>query len=163
MSLNRPDELAGARDLKINDRVAQELEPAPQIITFEAILPPAMAQLAEEAGVKRASMDILNLFALSVLAGAFISFGAIFATTVGSGSFVFGPTTEAGLPLVGQLPYGVVRLLMGLVFSVGLLMVVIAGAELFTGNNMIVMAWASGRIDTRAVLTNWSIAYIGNC
>lgn len=163
MSLERLDDLERARDCKIGARAPQELEPAPQVITFEAILPATTAQRAEEAGVKRASMDPLNVFVLSVLAGAFISFGAIFATTVGSGGFVFASTTEPGAAFVGQLPYGVVRLLMGLVFSVGLLMVVIAGAELFTGNNMIVMAWASGRVDTRALLTNWSIAFVGNC
>ena len=79
-----------------------------------------------------------TLLVLSVLAGAFISFGAIFATTVGAG-------TRA-------LPYGVVRLLTGVVFSVGLILVIIGGAELFTGNNIIVMAWASGKVKTRALL-----------
>ena len=123
-----------------------------QFVTFEAMLPAAMALRAEESGAKRVAMDPLNLMILSVLAGAFISFGAIFATVVTSGGMDMAP-----------LPYGVSRLLAGLVFSVGLLMVVIAGAELFTGNNMIVMAWASGRVSSRALLTNWGIAYLGNC
>jgi formate/nitrite transporter len=121
----------------------------PQLVSVETILPAAMALRAEENGVKRASMDAAPLFVLSVLAGAFISFGAIFATTVSSGA--------------AALPYGVVRLLTGMAFSVGLLMVVIAGAELFTGNNMIVMAWASRKVTTRALLANWAIAYLGNC
>src|SRR5262245_11769317 len=104
---------------------------APQRITFDAILPATMAVRAEESGVKKAAIDTLTVLALSVLAGAFIAFGAIFATTVSAGA---------------GLPYGVVKLLSGLTFSVGLVLVVIAGAELFTGNNLIVMAWASGNV-----------------
>ena len=93
-------------------------------------LPPAdVAHKAETVGVAKARMAALDVFALSVLAGSFIALGAIFATTVASGG--------AGLP------YGVVRLLAGLTFSLGLILVVVAGAELFTGNNLIVMAWAS--------------------
>ena len=122
-------------------------EVAPQAITFEAIMPASMAVRAEQSGVKRASTDPLTVLVLSVLAGAFIAFGAIFATTV---------TAGAGLP------YGVARLLTGLVFSVGLLMVIIAGAELFTGNNIIVMAWASGKVKTRALLLNWVLSFSGN-
>ena len=94
-------------------------------------------------------MDALTVLVLSVLAGAFISFGAIFATTVSAGS--------AGLP------YGVGRLLTGIVFSTGLILVVVGGAELFTGNNLIVMAWASGKVKTRSVLVNWVVAFTGNC
>jgi formate transporter len=120
----------------------------PQTVTFDAIMPAAMALRAEESGVKRAATDPTTLLALSVMAGAFISFGAIFATTVSAGS--------------ADLPYGVGRLLMGLVFSVGLILVVIGGAELFTGNNIIVMAWASGKVKTRALLLNWVLAFIGN-
>lgn len=111
-------------------------------------MPATMAVRAEESGIKRASTDPTTLFVLSVLAGAFISFGAIFATTVSAGA--------AGLP------YGVVRLLTGLVFSTGLLMVIIGGAELFTGSNIIVMAWASRKVTTRALLLNWVISFAGN-
>ena len=111
-------------------------------------MPAAMALRAEESGVKRASTDPVTLLVLSVLAGAFISFGAIFATTVSAGS--------------ADLPYGVGRLLMGLVFSVGLILVIIGGAELFTGNNIIVIAWASGKVKSRALLLNWVLAFIGN-
>ena len=121
---------------------------SPQLITFDAIMPATMAVRAEESGVKRASTDPITLFALSILAGAFISFGAIFATTVSAGA-------------VG-MPYGVVRLLIGLVFSTGLIMVVVGGAELFTGSNIIVMAWASGKVTTRALLLNWVISFAGN-
>jgi formate/nitrite transporter len=120
---------------------------APQVVTFDAILPASMAVRAEQSGVKRAATDPTTVLVLSVLAGAFISFGAIFATTVTAG--------------VG-LPYGVARLLTGLVFSVGLIMVIIAGAELFTGNNLILMAWASGKVKTRALLLNWVLSFSGN-
>jgi formate/nitrite transporter len=135
---------------------------APQAITLDPIMPAAMAVRAEEAGIRRATMDPLTLMALSVLAGAFISFGAIFATTVSAGSIAV--TTADGAPgFLATLPYGVVRLLTGLVFSVGLILVVVAGAELFTGNNLIVMAWAGGKVRTSAVLQNWTIAFVGNC
>jgi formate transporter len=120
----------------------------PQPITFEAILPGDMAVRAEESGVKKASTDLLTLVVLSVLAGAFIAFGAIFATTVSAGG--------------AALPYGVVRLLTGLAFSLGLILVVIGGAELFTGNNLIVMAWASGKVGTHALLFNWTVVFLGN-
>jgi formate transporter len=119
----------------------------PQVVTFDAIMPANMAVRAEESGVKRAATDPVIVLVLSVLAGAFVSFGAIFATTVTAG--------------VG-LPYGVGRLLTGLVFSAGLIMVIIAGAELFTGNNLIVMAWASGKVRARAVLVNWVLSFTGN-
>jgi formate transporter len=137
-------------------------EPAPpQAITFDAILPPAMALRAEESGVKRASSDPVTLLVLSVVAGAFISFGAIFATTVTAGSI--GVTAADGTWVSSAtLPYGIGRLLIGLVFSVGLIMVIIAGAELFTGNNIIVMAWASGKVKTRALLLNWVLSFSGN-
>ena len=117
---------------------------------------------AEQTGVRRASMDVLTLFVLSVLAGAFISFGAIFATTVTAGSISIGPAGD-GAAMTAALPYGIARLLTGLVFSVGLILVVVGGAELFTGNTLLVMAWASRKVTTRAVLLNWLVAFIGNC
>src|SRR5262245_55780443 len=119
----------------------------PQVVTFDAIMPPSMAERAEKSGVNRAATDPLIVFVLSILAGAFVAFGAIFATTVAAGT---------------GLPYGVSRLLTGLVFSAGLVMVIIAGAELFTGNNLIVMAWASRKIKTRALLLNWVLSFTGN-
>jgi len=135
--------------------------PSPQLVTFDAILPATMAARAEESGVKRASLDPLTLLVLSVLAGAFISFGAIFATTVSAGSIAVA-SAEGAAAFSAGLPYGIVRLLTGVVFCTGLILVVVAGAELFTGNNLIVMAWASGKVKTRDVLLNWTIAFIGN-
>jgi formate/nitrite transporter len=121
---------------------------SPQLITFDAILPAAMAARAEETGARRIATDPATQMVLSVLGGAFIAFGAVFATTVAAGA--------------ADLPYGVVRLLSGLVFSVGLILVLVAGAELFTGNNLIVMAWASGKVGSRALARNWTIAFAGN-
>jgi formate transporter len=112
-------------------------------------LPPAqMARRAEEVGVAKAALGADKLLALGVLAGAFIAMGAIFATTVTAGS--------------SELPYGVGRLLAGLAFSLGLILVVVAGAELFTGNNLIVMAWANRRVSTSRLLWVWVLVYLGN-
>lgn len=118
-------------------------------ITFDSLLPPAMAHKAEDVGVAKANLAITTMFFLSVLAGAFIAMGAIFATTVTAGAS-------------GVLSYGVTRLLGGLVFCLGLILVIVAGAELFTGNNLIVMAWASGKVTTAKLLRNWVIVYVGN-
>ena len=116
---------------------------------FDAILPPEMATRAVEVGVKKATLGASETFVLSVLAGAFIAMGAVFSTTV---------TAGAG----DYLPFGLTKLLGGLTFSLGLILVIIAGAELFTGNNLIVMAWASRRVTTWEVLRNWMIVYAGN-
>lgn len=115
----------------------------------DPLLPQEMALKVEQIGVAKARLDSLSLLTLAVLAGAFIAFGAIFMTVTVAGA------SEA-------LPYGVVRLLAGLVFSLGLILVVIGGAELFTGNNLMVMAWASRQITLRALLRAWGIVYIGN-
>ena len=116
---------------------------------FDALLPAEMAAKAEQIGVKKARLNPVSMFVLAVLAGAFIALGAIFSTTVVAG---------AG----DALPYGVTRLLAGLVFSLGLILVIIGGAELFTGNNLIVMAWANRKVSTRLLLQNWMIVYLGN-
>lgn len=116
---------------------------------FDALLPPEMAVRAEEAGVGKALLDRPTMAALAVLAGAFISLGAVFATTVTAGS-------------TDVVPYGVARLLAGLVFSLGLILVVVGGAELFTGNTLMVMAWADHRIPLRRVLRNWAVVFAGN-
>jgi len=146
---------------------ANDLPPAddqgrlPQMVTFDAIMPAAMAVRAEEAGVRRASAALLNILVLSVLGGAFVSFGAIFATTVSAGSIAV-TQVDGAAALVANLPFGIVRLLIGLVFCVGLILVIVGGAELFTGNTMIVMAWASGKVRTRALLLNWVVVFVGN-
>jgi formate transporter len=135
---------------------------SPQPIMFDAILPAAMAARAEESGIKRAALDPLTLLILSVLGGAFVSFGAIFATTITAGSVAMS-SPDGAAALSASLPYGIVRLLSGLAFCVGLILIVVGGAELFTGNNMIVMAWASRKVRTRALLANWVLSFTGNC
>jgi len=115
---------------------------------LDALPPPDVARKAERVGAFKAAMPALDLFVLGVLAGAFIALGAAFATTVGSGA--------------ADVPYGVTRLLVGLAFTLGLILVVVAGAELFTGNNLIVMAWASRRVSTLGLLRNWALVYAGN-
>jgi formate transporter len=130
-------------------------------IRIDALLPQEMATRAEYLGVRKAEMPFLKMFMLAVLAGGFISLGAIFATTVSAGSM---PVTapDGAVVFTTGLPYGVVRLLTGFVFSLGLILVVVGGAELFTGNNLIVMAWASGKVTASALLRNWAIVYLGN-
>ena len=116
---------------------------------IDALLPSEMAVKAQNIGIKKAATPFLQLFSLAVLAGSFIAAGAFFATTVSVGAS-------------GILPYGIIRLLMGLAFCLGLILVVVGGAELFTGNNLIIMAWASRKISTLALLRNWLIVYFGN-
>jgi len=130
-------------------------------VRIDALLPQEMATRAEYLGVRKAEMPLLKMFMLAVLAGAFISLGAIFATTVSAGSMTI-TTTSGETAFSTALPFGVTRLLSGLVFSLGLILVVVGGAELFTGNNLIVMAWASGKVTIGALLRNWSIVYFGN-
>src|SRR5512147_1925694 len=96
---------------------------------IDALLPAEMAQKAEVLGERKAKMAAFPMFVLAILAGAFIGLGAMFATTVSAGSMVMKAadgTTTATL----ALPFGVTRLLAGLVFCVGLILVVVAGAEL---------------------------------
>ena len=130
-------------------------------ITLDALLPADMAKRAELLGVRKAEMPAFSMFMLALLAGAFIALGAVFATTVSAGGM---PVTGAdgALAFTAGLPYGVTRLLAGLVFCLGLILVVVGGAELFTGNNLIVMAWASGKVTSGALLRNWMIVYAGN-
>ena len=119
-------------------------------IQIDAFPPAKMASRMEDVGVTKARLPATTMFALAVLAGAFIGTGALFATIV-----------STGLAAAG-VAYGIVRLLSGLVFCLGLIAVVVAGSELFTGNNLIVMAFASGKVGISALLRNWIIVYTGN-
>lgn len=130
-------------------------------VNIDALMPAEMARKAEVIGVKKAGMNGVTMFILAVLAGAFIALGAVFATTVFSGGITV-KTAEGAAAFTTGLPYGVTRLLGGMVFCLGLILVVVSGAELFTGNNLIVMAWANGKVTTGALLRNWSIVYLGN-
>ena len=127
----------------------------------DALLPAEMATRAEYVGVRKAETPSLTLFALALLAGAFIALGAIFATTIISGNIMI-KAPDGSLAYSAPLPFGISKLLAGVVFCLGLILVIVGGAELFTGNNLIVMAWASSKVTTRALLRNWGIVYIGN-
>ena len=118
-------------------------------IHIDALLPGEMAVRAEQIGVRKAAMPFWTVLTLAILAGAFIALGAIFSTTVAGG-------------LSGVVPFGIARLAVGLAFCLGLILVVVGGAELFTGNNLIVMAWAGGKVSTLGLARNWSIVYLGN-
>jgi len=109
--------------------------------------PAEIAGLVETKGVTKANAPGVTLFVLGVLAGAFIGLGAVLATTISTDS---------------TLGYGPTRWLAGICFSLGLILVVIAGAELFTGNNLILMSWVSRRISLTSLLRNWVFVYVGN-
>ena len=115
---------------------------------FDALIPAAMAKKAEELGVRKANLPAFKLFLLAILAGAFIALGGAFSTTVLAGASV--------------LPYGMARLVAGVAFSLGLILVIVGGAELFTGNSLVIMAWASRKINTRTLLRSWGLSYLGN-
>jgi formate transporter len=120
------------------------------ISLLDAYAPAQIALRVREVGVTKATMPVLTMFALAVLAGAFIALGALFYTiTMTTGN-------EAAVP------FGLLRLAGGVAFSLGLVLVVVGGAELFTGNNLIAMAWASGRVTTQQVIRNWGWVYLGN-
>lgn len=119
----------------------------PAVFNFNAYSPAEIQALIETAGVKKATLPALPCFMLALVAGGSIGFGALYYCIVASDA---------------DLSFAVTRVMGGTVFSLGLAVVMIGGAELFTGNNLIVMAWASGTISTAAVLRNWLIVYIGN-
>ena len=114
---------------------------------IDAYSPAEMADRVEKAGVSKVRLPALSVLALSMLAGAFIGFGGMFYTVA---------ITDSGLG------FGPSRLLGGVAFSLGLVLVIVGGAELFTGNSLIVIAWASRRITLPALLRNWGIVYAGN-
>jgi len=119
----------------------------PEIFGFDAYAPKEIAERVETVGVTKTRLPLISQFTLGVLAGGFIGLGALYFTLVTSD---------------GSLSFAASRLLGGLAFSLGLILVVVAGAELFTGNNLAVMAWAGGRITTGELLRNWAIVYLAN-
>jgi formate/nitrite transporter len=116
--------------------------------SVDAYSPKQIAARIEDLGTVKSQGDPLRVFALAILAGAFIALGAMFYTLVTYDTTGF--------------PAGVMRLLGGLVFSLGLILVIVAGAELFTGNNLIVMAYVDGKVSLSQLLRNWLIVFTGN-
>ena len=113
----------------------------------DAYSPREMAARVEAAGVIKAGLPFDKLAMLGLLAGTFIGFGAALFTVVMTGN---------------GLGFGPGRLLGGVAFSLGLILVIVGGAELFTGNALIVMAWADRKVTTIGLLRNWSISYVAN-
>jgi formate/nitrite transporter len=124
--------------------MAEEVRP---LFGFDAFSPREIAARVQDVGVAKARLPLLSLVMLGMLAGAFIGLGALYSIIVMS---------DAGIPHALQ------RLLAGAVFSLGLLLVVVAGAELFTGNNLIAMAWAEGKVSSGELLWNWLVVCLAN-
>lgn len=114
---------------------------------FDAYSPREIADRVEQLGVTKARLPLLPMLMLAVLAGAFIGLGAMCFTIVRADA---------------SLGFAAGRVLGGVVFSLGLLLVVVAGAELFTGNNLLVMAWADGKLSSRELVRNWTVVLGGN-
>jgi len=121
--------------------------PQPPIFNLQAYSPAEIKEAVEKVGVKKANLPFLASFMLAIVAGGSVGFGALYYTIVASDA---------------ELSFATIRVLGGLVFSLGLALVLVGGAELFTGNNLIVMAWASGMVSTGTMLRNWTIVWFGN-
>jgi len=118
-----------------------------EIYGFDCYSPREIAERVETIGVSKANLPIVPMIALGVLAGGFIGIGSLFATLVLSDS---------------TLGFAASRLLAGLTFSIGLILVVVAGAELFTGNNLLVMACVAGRISLKRFVANLVTVFCAN-
>lgn len=134
---------------------AQEDQPgadyvAPAVIpTVEPLAPDALALAWEKQGAKKANQLLSTQFMLGILGGAFVGLGGLFAMITISGA-------------EGMMAYGLTRLLMGVTFSLGLLLVVLAGAQLFTSDCLMVMAWAGGRLGIGRMMRVWATVWAGN-
>jgi formate transporter len=118
-----------------------------EIFGSDCYSPKEIAERVENVGVAKARLPLVSMVALGVLAGGFIGLGALYFTVVISDA---------------SLGFAVSRVLGGVVFSLGLILVVVAGAELFTGNNLLVMAWVSRRITTGELWRNFVVVYLAN-
>ena len=114
---------------------------------MDAYSPQQIAERVDNIGVTKARLPLLSMAMLGMLAGAFIGLGALYYTLVVSDA---------------SLSFAVARVLGAVCFSLGLLLVVVAGAELFTGNNLLAMAWADGKVSTAEVLRNWAVVCAAN-
>jgi formate/nitrite transporter len=114
---------------------------------LNAYSPAEIKEAVEKVGVKKTNLPFLASLMLAVIAGGSIGLGALYYTII---------VSDPGLS------FAAARVMGGLAFSLGLVIVLVGGAELFTGNNLIVMAWASGNVSTREMLRNWVVVYFGN-
>lgn len=122
---------------------------APAGESFAPLLPDALALAWEKQGAKKAKQPLTTQFMLGILGGAFVGLGGLFAMITISGA-------------EGMMAYGLTRLLMGVTFSLGLLLVVLAGAQLFTSDCLMVMAWAGGRLGFGRMMRVWATVWTGN-
>ena len=113
----------------------------------DAYKPKEIAERIEQIGVSKSATDLSKVFVLALLAGAFIAFASVFYTVVVHNS---------------TMSPGITRLVGGLSFCLGLILVVIAGAELFTGNNLLIMAYVDKKITLKQMVANWGVVFIGN-
>jgi len=118
-----------------------------ELFGVDAFSPSQITEKVRTIGVTKAQLPLLAMAMLGIAGGGFISLGAIFSAVVGSD-----PT----------LAFGISHVLSGIVFCLGLILVIVAGAELFTGNNFLVMAWADGKISTAQITKNWVVVYLSN-
>jgi formate/nitrite transporter len=116
---------------------------------YNSLSPAEIANKAENIGVDKTCLSIRKMTLLGILAGAYIAFGAVFSSI-----------SVTGMSEVW--PYGITRIYAGLTFSLGLILVVIAGAELFTGNNLMLLALLRKKITLKALLRNWIVVYLSN-
>jgi len=128
--------------------MAETKVPKPiQVIDIDAYSPPLIASRIDKVALVKAKLSFAQTFLLGILAGVYIAIGAQFATFVTSDS---------------TLHFGLNSLIAGIVFSLGLMLVVVGGAELFTGNCLIIMGYISKRITTYEMLNNWTVSFAGN-
>ena len=113
----------------------------------DALAPAQIETKAEAVGEAKAGMGTRQTFVLACLAGLFIGMGGMFMLLVKSDS---------------TLPFATSQLLGGLAFSLGLFAVVMAGAELFTGNSLMICGRLSGRYSRRQLAHSWTVVYLGN-
>ncbi len=118
-----------------------------EIFGSDPFSPKEIAQRVNDVGVAKVQLPILSLLILGILAGVFIGLGALYFVLIKSDA---------------TLGFAIGQVLGGIAFSLGLILVVVAGAELFTGNNLMAMAWAEGKISTAQVLKNWVLVFIAN-
>jgi len=121
--------------------------PQPPIFSSNAYSPAEIKEAIEKVGVKKTNLPLQASFMLAIVGGGSIGLGALYYTIIASDA---------------ELSFATTRVVGGLAFSLGLALVLVGGAELFTGNNLIVMAWASGKVSSREMLRNWVIVYFGN-
>ncbi|WP_260258834.1 formate transporter FocA [Vibrio intestinalis] len=115
---------------------------------FDSLLPPQMAERAAEIGLGKATKDPVKSFLLAISAGIHIGIAFIFYTTVTTGT--------------SEMAWGMTRLIGGIAFSLGLILVVVTGGELFTSSVLTLVARASGKISWKTLFKNWFVVYIGN-